>query len=201
MKRKLIKKSFAKKYSFAPPQKNYDIQMMKAKKYIIIIFLLTVTVLFLNACSSKNRNDGTYFYDFDELVPFVNDPSISNSSAHSRIFSVKIDEYIPYGVAFKAKFNTLKKSTVSKVRITAWVKVDDMRAMGNIVCAVDENDKTVLWNAIDLRTFIKNPKEWTEVSGDFDLSKWNKPDNMLVIYPMFKGKGTIWVDDMEITCK
>lgn len=163
----------------------------------ILLFFLSLLIF---SCGSKEFNEGVFNYSFDELQPYVEDGSLSMSNARSGKFSIKIDEANQYGITFKSKFGLLKKSGIKNIHISAWIRADEMLSTGNLVCAINQNDKTVLWNAIDFSTFIAKPKEWSKISGHFDISKFNKPDNELVIYPMFKGKGTVWVDDLEIKC-
>lgn len=164
------------------------------------IQFLSAVILLTAFTSCKNQNhEGDYNYSYDNLVPFIKEPSIiKEDSLKGNNYCVLVNKYIPFGPTFKMKFKDLGEN-VRSITIKARCKYSSMKSVGNIVCTIDAGGQNVLWNSVKFNDFVSEPGKWTEVKGEIEVKSGNNPENVINIYPWSDGDGDVLVDDLSLT--
>ncbi|MFN8154590.1 MAG: hypothetical protein U0Y08_09890 [Bacteroidia bacterium] len=163
------------------------------RTYLILFFLL----LLVSACRQKNK---LYSYNFDD-IDLYNDHAtiVKKQLAHSGEKCVLLTRENKYGPTFSGKIEEFGSGNISSIKVSAWVRSYSKASRVQIVCSIDRGDSTVYRETIDNSTVVSNSGEWKKIEGEFDISRFNDPQNKLNIYPFFAGEEDVNLDDLEFS--
>lgn len=157
-------------------------------------FLPGLAILILMACNNENKLN--HHIGYEEAAGFIEHPSLSEEQYHSGSLSVKVSPSQIYGLTYKRRLGSVSTGTIKKIQLSAWLRSNNEKASAKLVCAIDGNGQTLVWNAIDSKENNLSPAQWTEVKASFDIAKAGQHENTLVIYLLNTGEGSMWVDDI-----
>jgi hypothetical protein len=166
-------------------------------------YILTVTVLlFCFSCGKSSYTEGKYFYNFDDLSPYIkNNSTLVKEAAKSGEYCLRVDSATTYGLTFRQRIGDLTSSAVNNVKLNAWVKCRQIDFLtGRLVCSVESPDgKCLYWEGQDLIYTVYEANKWTEITAQFDISKFNNVNNILVIYPLNPKGSDYLFDDLSVS--
>lgn len=165
------------------------------RPYLILLSLLTIA-------TSCRQNNKLYSYSFDD-IDFYNDHAtiVKQPLSHSGEKCVLLTKENKFGPTFSGKFAEIGSGNISRIKVSAWVRVYSKAGRVQIVCSIDKGDSTVYRDIIDNSTVASNTGEWKRIEGVFDIGLFNDPQNKLNVYPLHNGDEAVNLDDLEIVCE
>lgn len=167
---------------------------------IYILFVFTCLIIF--SCGKKEEAGNELFRasnNLDESTLWLNTNTIVKSTAHSGLYSCKLDTNVEYGIGISTKVKDLTDKLPKKVFIKCWVYSTIANLDASIVCNPLLNSQVVDWKNYDLKKDISKANEWIEINTSFDLPKNMTPDTELRIYIWNPKKMSFFVDDLEFS--
>jgi hypothetical protein len=156
-------------------------------------------LILLFACNTPRQKGLVYYNDFESIKGWA-PLALSKKTAHSGIYSNKLDTAHAFGVTFKQLFRELSDDKLVKVKVSFWTYMTP-NADGKLVVQVNKLDNSLaLWTAKNLADIAPKRGQWQQAEAQFTFpaDSINKPDNTISIYPWSTGKGDFYIDDMKI---
>lgn len=163
------------------------------------LIVIAAVSLLITGCSYKPEM--TYKNDMSAkswgLEPTSN--IVKDFKAPSAPFVCKIDSSAPYSPTFNMRVSEISEETLTKVTLSAWIKVDDLRATPDLVVDIrDKNDQSMEWLAHTI--YLSKAHKWIkqEVTVNLKERNRNNKQNFIRVY-VSNGKSIpASVDDIEI---
>jgi hypothetical protein len=168
----------------------------------ILTSTLAVIAILISSCSGDKPVDNTYLITYDDVAGFTASPNntlLISGIAHSGNTCTFVEKDFAYGATYKRKFSEFSSKKINKIILKAWVRKDVDNANLKLVCSIDKGTETVYWNGIDTKSQNLVKGEWKEIQGEYEVSKFNLPDNVINIYPLNDGDAKILMDDLLIS--
>ena len=162
-------------------------------------YLLVILMLGCKQPEQPKQQGLIYLNDFETIKGW--DPvNLSKWPVHSGMFSNKLDSIHPYGLGFALPFKEISPRKLKTVKVTEWVYLSDKGEVSLAMEIKTFDNKSLIWNGIDVDEQISEIGKWRQVSTQFSLrnDSLNKPGNIVNIYTWDKGKKEVYVDDIKI---
>ncbi len=174
---------------------------MKSNKLFQSILLLSLFA----ACGGPNENYiAVYKSDMDTQVSWTDNPLphiIRNPNAKSGMYICRLDSIHAYSPTFNMSISNIAREKFTKVKVSAWVKAEDVTADVHLVVDVrDVNNQSIEWLAKNFTGPALNKKEWERYEFEVNLSEKDrfKETNILRIYVSNGKSAAALCDDIEI---
>ena len=126
--------------------------------------------------------------------PLITDSLSFQGSGCARVTSA--DEF-PGGVTRLMKDFRLAYPTL--VRISARILDPDSVPTGaRIVCTVDQNDQSVVWQSAEIDSTMIIPREWNLIEAKFRIPDWGWQDAVIKVYIWNEHRTSFFLDDMIV---
>jgi len=169
------------------------------------IFFCTLLIFLFYGCSSDTKVEKvdkmTFTNDCESIEGWdSNSRAVSTENFHSGRYSNKLDAQNPYSVTFKRKYSDISNSQIKFVKISAWVYFLTNNYVGKalVVEIVDQAGQKLLWEGIDMKEFVKSPKQWIKIEKVIKLDKKYEPNSIFGIYAWNNSNDGILLDDFRI---
>jgi hypothetical protein len=160
--------------------------------------LFFVSLIFLITCSGKK-----------ESLTITNDlegfggwglTGIVKGNSHSGEYAYKVDSTQLYSLTFKKTLKEISSKPVKKIKASVWVYFTSKEVEGGFIVSIDPpEDKSIIWEAADLKKFITMPNQWIQITSESTVPENIDPSNIISIYAYNTGKKEFLLDDFEIT--
>jgi len=113
----------------------------------------------------------------------------------SRIDSVYHDSY-----GFRKKTNEITPNPIKRVKISLWLKVEDINKKLNLAISLSEKNKAILWEGIDIKSFIKinEANKWYKFEFTKLLPEYEVEDAQFETYVYNSDNNIVYIDDFQI---
>jgi hypothetical protein len=121
-------------------------------------------------------------------------------TGHSGKQSYKMSSTVPYSPGLWIKFKELKPGDSSWIRATAYVwfssRPGDIKC--NLIATCNHKGVNFKYVFIELETENLKPDQWNRVSIDYRIPRAPDPEDVLQAYFWYRGRGEMFVDDIEV---
>ena len=167
--------------------------------------LVFISVIVISSCAKKSGNyiasfsndmDASFAWS-DAIPPNV----IQNPDAHSGRYICRLDSAYPYSPTYNEKVSNISEKKFSKVKISAWIKVDKNSAEPSLVIDIrDSTGKTLEWIGKNFTGENLKTVGWNYYENIVDLKEGSRltPSNIYRIYVMNDKSNFVLLDDLEI---
>jgi hypothetical protein len=174
---------------------------LQAIRYSMKNYFFLIIVILLSSCANEEKKTGGLYYkcNVDDLVGWVDNPTIIKNIARSGVYCAKTDSLNPYSLAFVNKMAAINDRPLKKCKYSAWVLAKNLNIESKLVTVItDPSGQNLFWNGSSVKDFVKKPNEWVLITGEIDLSKYNMPNNVIRLFGWNMGKEPVYFDDFEL---
>ena len=166
-----------------------------------LVFIAVISVLLISCGKTEEKKNSIWEVssNLDANNFWINANTLAKGTAHSGLFSSKIDTLVEYGIGIAANFSDLSEKLPKKVNIHCWIYSTVPNLDASLVCDPNVNGKSLNWQAFNLKPTITKANEWTEFKTSFDLPEEITPDSQLKLFFWNPNKQIFFVDDLEIS--
>jgi len=166
-----------------------------------VLYLTIISIVFILTNCSSPQEPIVINNAIDEVSGWViNYNTLSQTKAHSGVLSSKVDSLNPYSIEFKDNLKNMKSGSISKIRFSAWVLVENVpvNSVGLIGALGDGVNDPLVWVGIDVKDKIQLPNEWTRIEGEIIVPENCAENIKFNTYLYSSNKEVAYVDDFEI---
>jgi hypothetical protein len=165
-------------------------------KKIKLVILGAMATLILS-CSEKKEFNIKYKGYIDE-GDWVSSQTIGEYGGYTGSHCSKVDSINQYSWGLKKVLNEIDQNPIKKVKVSLWVKLQDLNKKTKLVVAVsDKNKKSILWVGRDVNDVVKEVNKWYKFETEETLPEY-EDGATIEIYLFNPNKNIAFVDDVEM---
>jgi len=149
---------------------------------------------FIRSFNLVGRETLRYEPSDDRPYYFITD-SVYHSYSHSAVFTPANDFCV--GVT-----KAVREFTVAfpvEIRVDSWVlNPGDTPTGAVIVCSVEKEGKSVVWQSCEIDPNIREKGKWNNVKAKFNFPEWYDKDSYIKVYFWNKNRKHFFIDDLEV---
>ncbi|OIP02072.1 MAG: hypothetical protein AUJ97_06460 [Bacteroidetes bacterium CG2_30_32_10] len=171
------------------------------KKINLFALIALATLLFACSSDEDKKNPLTITNDIDQMVGWVQHPTIIKGDAHSGKYMIKVDSILPYGLGLYLIAEDFPTKIAKSINASIWGKLTKLNDSISLVIDLSSKGQSITYNSSNFNNYIKKTGEWEKVDVSINIPKNLPLDATLKIYiwdPQ-KTNTTAFGDDFEIT--
>jgi hypothetical protein len=174
---------------------NLKITVMK-KVFYVIGFALAI---FIVGCSNNKGFTPTYKGMIEGDGDWININTIGKYYGHTGDYCSRVDSNNVYSFGFRKSITEISSNPIKKVKISVWVKLDDINKKTSLVVSVVGKDgKNIFWNGHDVNPVVKEAGKWYKFEVEETLPEFDGEGAHIETYLNNPNKNVAYVDDFEI---
>jgi len=168
---------------------------MKNSNYLILIALI---MLFFS-CSENKEYIPTYKGSI-EGGDWINISTIGYyGGGQTGDCSSKVDSLNQYSYGFRKLILEINQNPIKKVKVSVWVKLEDLNKKTILVISVSGKDKkNIFWEGHIINPVVKETNKWYKFEVEDDLPDFDADGAYIETYVWNPNKNIAYVDDFEI---
>lgn len=166
---------------------------MKKIQYLTLVAVAT----FFLSCSNK-KFDPTFKSDIGNKGEWINVQTIGKFGGHEDDYCSKLDSINEYSYGFKKLVSEISPFPIKKVKVSCWVKLEDLTKKVSFVVSLDANNKSVFWIGNEINPLVKEPNKWVKVEFENAFPEYNPSETTFGTCVWSVDKKIVFVDDIEI---
>ncbi|MDD5569911.1 MAG: hypothetical protein PHD97_02025 [Bacteroidales bacterium] len=165
------------------------------KRIKCLAFAVLVTCFY--SCSNKEFNP-TFKSDIGNNGEWINMQTVGKFGGHEDEYCSKVDSLNEYSYGFQKLMSEISPSTIKKVKVSCWVKLENLTKITSLVVSLDSNNKSIFWMGHDINKFVNEPNKWFKVEVVNEFPKYKPEATTVGIYVWNNNKNVAFIDDIEI---
>jgi len=167
---------------------------MKKIQYLVL-GALTMLVF---SCSNNKTFFPTFKGDIDG-GDWINSNTIGKFGGHTGDNCSKVDSINQYSYGFSKLFSEISPNPIKKVKVSVWVKLEDISKKTSLVISVSGKDnKNIYWAGHEVNSVVKEANKWYKFEVEEALPDFDAEGVHIETYLLNVNKNIDYVDDFEI---
>lgn len=170
------------------------------KKLNLLALIALATLLFACSSDEDKKNPLTITNDIDQMVGWIQHPSIIKGDAHSGKYMCKVDATLPYSIGLNLNLEDFPIRNPKSIDASVWGKITKINDSISLVIDLSSNGQSIINIGSNFNNFIKKIGEWEKVDVSINIPKNLPSDAVLKVYiwNFQKTNTTAFGDDFEI---
>jgi hypothetical protein len=155
---------------------------------------LATFALLIFSCSDKKASVITFKGDI-EGGDWINSNTIGKFGGYTGEYCSKADSTNQYSYGLRKSTSEISPDPINKVKISVWVKLEDLVKKTYLVVSVSDNDKkNLFWIGHEINPVVKEANKWYKFESEDIIPEGAQIET----YLYNSNKNVAYVDDFEI---
>jgi len=156
-------------------------------------------LLCLSACGKGEVDDGVYFQNFDNLLWWTRNASVSYEQVHSGGYSAYVDSAHEFSHTFEMDYEFAKEKKFRRAQITAWCFKPKREAQVGLVASLEAPGKQVAVASLDFQKDLEVSETWLNVVLFLDIPQQAPSGTKFKVYLYSPHGDKGFMDDVKIS--